>query len=139
MNSVPALVRFVRQSGFHGDCAIATLAMLAGVLYEDALIAAAKVNPSVLAQGMTWSQIRAAAKRLGLKTRTVHQFDDEATGILHVEPVALGANRGDLTEHVVFLWEGRVVEGNGELWLDVPTYLRHYGYETKALLTLAED
>jgi hypothetical protein len=139
MNSVPTLVRFVRQSGHHGDCAVSTLAMLAGVMYEDALLAAAKVNPHVLAQGMTWPQIRAAARRLGLKTRTVHTYDDDATGILWVEPVALGANRGDLTEHVVFLWEGRVIEGNGELWNDLDTYLRHYGWEAKALLVTQED
>lgn len=139
MNSVPTLVRFVRQSGHHGDCAIATLAMLAGVMYEDALLAAAKVNPNVLHEGMTWPQIRAAAKRLGLKTRTIHAYDDDQTGILWVHPVALGANRGDLTEHVVFLWEGRVIEGNGELWMELDTYLRHYGYEAKALLVAKED
>ena len=140
MSSVPTLVRFIRQSGHHGDCAVACLGMLAGVLYEDALLAAAKVNPDVLQLGMTWPQIRAAAKRLGLKTRTVHTFDDDATGILWVEPVALGANRGDLTEHVVFLWEGRVIDGGVDGWLELDTYLRHFGWEAKALLvTVTED
>jgi hypothetical protein len=136
-SNVPTLVRFVRQSGHHGDCSIATLAMLAGVMYEDALLASAKVNPQVLVQGMTWHQIRAAAKRLGLKTRTIHKFDDDATGILHVTRVALGL--GTPSEHVVFLWEGRVIDGNAEMWLDLPDYLRHYGYEARALMVLRED
>jgi hypothetical protein len=138
MNSVPTLVRFVRQSGHHGDCSVSTLAMLAGVMYEDALLAAAKVNPQVLYTGMTWHQIRATARRLGLKTRTIHKYDDEATGILHVSRVALGID-GQLSEHVVFLWEGRVIDGNGELWNDLDAYLRHYGWEAKALLTLRDE
>jgi hypothetical protein len=130
-------VRFVRQSGHHGDCSVSTLAMLAGVMYEDALLAAAKVNPRVLNEGMTWTQIKAAAKRLGLKTRTVYNYDDDATGILHVSRVALGL--GQPSEHVVFLWEGRVIDGNGELWAELDTYLKHYGWEAKALLVTAED
>jgi hypothetical protein len=137
VNSVPTLVRFVRQSGHHGDCAIATLAMLAGVMYEDALLASAKVNPDVLHTGMTWHQIRAAAKRLGLRTRTIHKFDDDATGILHVSRVALGL--GTPSEHVVLLWEGRVVDGNGELWAELDTYLRHYGWESKCLMVAVDD
>ena len=137
-NSVPTLVRFVRQSGHHGDCGVSTLAMLAGVMYEDALLAAAKVNPEVLQTGMTWAQIRAAAKRLGLKTKTIQKFDDDATGILHVSRVALGLNACD-PEHVVFLWEGRIVDGSGELWLELDTYLKHYGYEAKGLLVAAEE
>lgn len=111
--------------------------MLAGVMYEDALLAAAKVNPDVLTQGMTWPQIRATARRLGLTTKTVHKFDDDATGILHVSRVALGL--GQPSEHVVLLWEGRVIDGNGELWRDLDDYLRHYGYEAKALLITTED
>jgi hypothetical protein len=137
MNSVLTLVRFVRQSGHHGDCSVSTLAMLAGVMYEDALLAAAKVNPQVLYTGMTWHQIRATARRLGLKTRTIHKYDDEATGILHVSRVALGID-GQLSEHVVFLWEGRVIDGNGELWVDLMDYLRHYGWEPRALLVVVE-
>jgi hypothetical protein len=116
---------------------VSTLAMLAGVMYEDALLACGKVNPRVLETGMTWHQIRAAAKRLGLKTRTIHKYDDDATGILHVSRVALGL--GQPSEHVVLLWEGRVVDGNGELWSDASDYLRHYGWEAKALLVTQED
>jgi hypothetical protein len=131
------MVRFVRQSGHHGDCTVSTLAMLAGVMYEDALLAAAKVNPNVLTEGMTWHQIKRAANRLGLKTRTIHKFDDDNTGILHVTRVALGL--GTPAEHVAFFWEGRIIDGNGEMWNELDTYLRHYGLEAKALLVTTED
>jgi hypothetical protein len=136
--SLPTIVRVVRQSGFHGDCAIAALAMFCGVMYEDSLLACAMVRRDVLQTGMTWPQIRAAAKRLGVKTRLIHRYDiSEATGILHVSRVALGATSPG--EHVALLWEGRVIEGNGELWLDASDYLRHYGYEAKGLLVARED
>ena len=138
MNSVPTLVRFVRQSGHHPDCSVSMLAMFAGVMYEDALLAAAKANPHVLKEGMTWAQIRKAARYLGLKTRIVKTYDaDESTGILHVSRVALGL--GPMSEHVVFLWEGRVIDGDGELWLTTSDYLRHYGYEAKGLLVSVEE
>jgi hypothetical protein len=116
---------------------VSTLAMLAGVMYEDALLASAHVNPKVLTVGMTWPQIKRAATRLGLKTRTIQNFDDDATGILHVSRVALGV--ADAVDHVVFLWAGRVVDGNGELWMEISDYLRHYGWEAKALLVTKED
>ena len=139
MNSVPTLVRFVKQSGHHGDCAVVCVAMLGGVLYEDALIACAKVNPHVLQSGLTWPQIRAASKRLGVKVKTLHPADlSESTGILWVSRVALGVSSVD-PEHVVFLWDGRIVDGNGELWLDTADYLKHYGYEAKGLLVARED
>lgn len=139
MNSVPTLVRFVRQSGHHGDCGIACCAMLAGVMYEDALIAAAHVNPTVLQTGMTWPQFHRTLRRLGKRTRTKTRFDlSEDTGILHVSRVALGLDATD-PNHVVLLWEGRIVDGNGELWADPDVYLRHYGYEAKALLVAHED
>ncbi len=137
-SSVPALVRFVRQSGFHGDCAVAAVAMFCGVMYEDSLLACAAVRKDVLLMGMTWPQIRHAARRLGVRTRLLHQYDiTEATGILHVSRVALGtAGPG---EHVALLWEGRIIDGNGECWKDPDDYLRHYGYEARGLLVAAED
>ena len=129
--AVPAMVRFVKQSGHHSDCGVATLAMLAGVLYEDALATIACEQPGVLTLGLTWHELRRAAKALGLKTRITKKYDpDEDTGILNV------GNRK--VEHFVFLWEGRVVEGNGELWLDVDAYLKHNEFRARALLKAVE-
>jgi hypothetical protein len=137
--AVPSLVRFVRQSGHHGDCTVAALAMFAGVMYEDALLACARVRPNVLESGLMWPEIKKAAKRLGLNTKCVQRYDiSEATGVLHVSRVALGAGSG-IAEHVVMLWEGRVVDGNGELWRDPDDYLRHYGMEARGLLIAVED
>lgn len=135
---MPSVIRFVKQSGHHGDCAIAALAMFAGVMYEDALIACATVRGDVLTSGMTWTQIKAAAKRLGVKTRVLQAYDiTEATGVLHVSRVAIGA--GGIAEHVVLLWEGRVLDGNGEFWRDPEDYLRHYGMEAKGLLVAVDS
>jgi hypothetical protein len=97
------------------------------------------VNPTVLQSGLTWPQMRAAVKRLGVRARTINGADlSEATGILWVSRTALGIDAKD-PEHVVFLWKGRIVDGNGELWEDTDDYLRHYGYEAKGLLIAVED
>jgi ABC-type bacteriocin/lantibiotic exporter with double-glycine peptidase domain len=131
--NVPTLVRFVRQSGHHGDCGVSTLAMLAGVMYEDALAAAVRYQPAALNIGLSWDAMRSAARRLGVKTRIARSYDiTEATGILNV------ANRKK-EEHWVFLWAGRIVEGNGELWKDPDDYLRHYRYRAKWLLVAEEE
>lgn len=139
MTSAPPFVRFLFQRYPHGDCGVRTAAMFANVTYEEALIAAAKVKPTVLKAGLTWPQMRATLRRLGLKTRlrVVPPDLSEVTGILYVVRVALGV--ADKGEHLVFLWDGRVLEGNGECWGDVELYLRHYGYEAKGLLIAKED
>jgi hypothetical protein len=130
--TVPAMVRFVRQSGHHADCGVATLAMLAGVLYEDALAATLCAQPSVLQLGLTWSELRKAATALGVKTRLLRKYDlEEATGILNVV-------KAHDDEHFVLVWEGRIVDGNGELWRDPADYLSHYGYQPRALLTAVD-
>jgi hypothetical protein len=127
--AVPSMVRFVRQSGHHGDCSVVTLAMLAGVLYEDALAAIVAQEPTVLQTGLYWPQMRQAAKRLGLKTRLLRTYDiEEATGILKL------TEEGSKEEHYAFLWAGRVIDGNGDLWLDPADFLRHYNFKPRQLL-----
>jgi ABC-type bacteriocin/lantibiotic exporter with double-glycine peptidase domain len=134
MPAVPVLVRFVRQTGFHGDCGVSTLAMLAGVLYEDALAVAARIQPAVLQMGLTWDEMQAASKRLGLKTRLLRAYDiEEVTGVLNVTH-----RRKKDNDHYVFLWEGRIVDGNGEMWREPSDYLKHYNYRARWLL-VAED
>jgi hypothetical protein len=103
------------------------------------LIACAKVKPTVLAMGLSWPDLRRALRGLGVKTRlrSVPSDLSDETGILYVARVALGvAPRG---EHLVFLWGGRILDGNGECWDDPENYLRHYGYEAKGLLVATED
>jgi ABC-type bacteriocin/lantibiotic exporter with double-glycine peptidase domain len=122
----PHVVRIVYQSGVDHDCAIATLAMLCGATYAQAL-AAYRQPLRIVKHGAHWFQMREAAKRLGVKTRVTRRFDiDEDTGILCV--------RKPKEEHVVFLWEGRIIDGNGEAWLMPVEYLDTYGYRPTSLL-----
>lgn len=131
VRAVPDMVRLVPQSGFHPDCAVASLAMLCGVMYQDAL--AAFADPlDVMLNGVSWPMVQAAAKRLGFRTRLkLRRYElTEDTGILNVKRPA--------DEHLAFLWEGRIVDGNGELWLSPEAYLRHYKYTAKGLLVVQE-
>lgn len=125
----PAYVKFMRQNTVSHDCVIASLAMLFGVNYEESLAACVLANPHVLEEGMTWAQARRAAEELGGEVRLVPRgrYDiDEATGLLNVK------SRSE--DHAVFLWAGRIVEGNGEFWLDPDDYLRHYKYRPYSLM-----
>lgn len=128
VSNLPDMVRMVPQTGFHPDCGIASLAMLCGVMYEDAL--AAFADPAeVLQKGVSWPMMKAAALKLGIRTTVKRKYDiHESTGILNVIRPK--------DEHLVLLWEGRIVEGNGELWKNPEDYLKHYKYTAKGLLVI---
>lgn len=133
--TVPARVQFIRQTGDHGDCGVSTLAMLAGLPYADSLAACVSIQPAALHTGLTWAQMRAAAKILGLKVRVTSRYNiDSDTGILNV--AKLCRNGRKTGEHLVFLWEGRIVEGNGELWLEPAAYLKHCDYTAYKLMVI---
>ena len=122
----PDLVRVVRQDGHLPDCAVAAVAMLCGVTYGEALAAFPKPQ-SVVKVGAYLTDIQTAAKVLGLRTKLRKRFDiDEDTGILHVS---------GKDEHIVLLWDGRIIDGNGECWLSPTTYLGTYDYTPKALIS----
>lgn len=126
----PELVRVVKQDGTLTDCAVVAVAMLCGVTYGEAL--AAFPSPQhVVRNGAYFTEIQAAAKSLGVKTRIRKRFDvDEDTGVLHVS---------GKDEHVCLLWEGRIIDGNGECWLSASTYFGTYQYKPKALITVVEQ
>lgn len=125
----PSYIKAVRQNGFNRDCTIATIATYACVNYEEALAACVTVNAQALDIGLTWAEIRRACDLLGLqcvlKRRGYYDIDED-TGILNVK------RRQE--DHVVFLWAGRVLEGNSEQWLDPEEYLTHYHYKPYSLL-----
>jgi hypothetical protein len=113
----PAYIKLQRQNGQNPDCAVASMGMLFGVNYE------------VLEEGMTWAQMREAADLLGgsVKLLPRGRYDiEEATGLLNV--------KNGVEDHAVLLWAGRIVEGNGELWLEPDDYLAHYKYQPYSLL-----
>ena len=85
----------------------------------------------VVKTGAYWREMKTAAKRLGVKTRVTRKYDiEEDTGILCVKCGRL--------EHVVFLWEGRIIDGNNESWLLPIQYLDAYGYRPTSLLVRVE-
>lgn len=103
------IIRVIPQR-YDGDCSVACLAMLLGVPYENALVAAAQVAPNVCMTGMWIKHLEAAALLLGYKLRRRRRFDIETdTGILVVGyPKRL--------KHVVVLREGLVIETDGCIW-----------------------
>jgi hypothetical protein len=120
-NTAPELVRLVRQDG--------SLAMFCGVGYGEALAAFPKPH-RVLKAGAYLTEIQSAAKVLGVKTKIRKRFDvEEDTGILHMS---------GKDEHLVFLWAGRIIEGNGECWLQSLSYLATYEYIPKSLVVAVE-
>lgn len=127
--TIPHVVRMVRQQEKHGDCAVASLAMLCGVDWPTAF--AAFDNPrGVLRHGVRpWTPIKRAALRLGVKTRVATRVDLERdSGILYMSEI------DGPDGHAVFLWQGRIVEGDGSLWLFVSDYLKAHQYEAHSLL-----
>lgn len=116
-----------------GDCGITALAMLLGRSYEDVLGAAVKTTASsrVHHNGMFTRQMRATAKRLGVKLTLHRGFDlENDEGLL-----ALSGKDG---EHIVLLKAGLIFDGDGTVW-DPPTFLGAYEYRPVSLLVSDES
>ena len=93
------------------DCAVAVLAMLCGVAYEEALIAISAEAPNVLRHGVHLRPLQRAAIRLGFRLRSKRTYDLEAeTGGLQVQSDQWKV------DHLVVLREGLIVETDGLLW-----------------------
>lgn len=133
--AVPHIVKFVRQSGDYADCGVSTLAMLAGVPYEAALAAVLTYEPAVLENGVCWTELRKAARFLGVSTQLLRSYDiEEATGIL-----GLKAEKKRGEDHFTFLWEGRIIDGNGEMWKEPADYFRQYKFRPTWLLVAVNE
>jgi hypothetical protein len=138
----PDVLRWTSRSGDHGDCVVAALELACGVSYEEALQAATKAAPNILTEGMWLTEIPKAARRLGHRVRKLRAgtFDlDESTGILHVYQSHRPLRE---TSHVVYLWDGRIVEpkfDRRQLWRHPQQFLKHYGYKAGSLLVIADD
>ncbi len=139
----PHMIRHVRQSGVHGDCVVACLGTLLGLTYEEVLITASKVRPNVLKHGLHWIDCIRIGKKLGMPLKVIKPTAEELeehTGILGlVRPNANWEAKALKEEHVVYLWAGRVIDGNDEHWLDVEDYLTHYKYEVTGLVVSQEE
>ena len=60
------------------DCGVATLAMFAGVSYEDALLAFGGRAPKILRGGVWLTEMRLAGAALGCPLRLKRRWDAEA-------------------------------------------------------------
>lgn len=131
----PDVLRWEQRAQGHGDCTLAALSLALGVSYENVLATAVTVAPTVLQEGMTLKEMCKVAKNFGVKAKMYRKYtlDDDTTGILSVkQPHVKGS------AHVVYLWEGRVLEPEhtrAQLWLDYRDYLAHYKYGHDGLLT----
>jgi len=125
----PARIRFVAQQHGHGDCAVAALAMLCGVDWPTAF--AAFDNPaSVLKEGVApWAAFRRAATRLGVMTRIKRKPNLAGdTGILFCTEI------DGPDGHAAFLWEGRIIDGDGRCYLSAHEYLDCRAFVSHSLL-----
>jgi hypothetical protein len=128
----PDMVVFVPQNGDDHDCAVSVVAMLFGLKRDEALLLCGLAAPRVLERGMFDADIDRAIRAIGVKGRWLRPADvdfHDATGLLIMEHQKGG--------HAALLWAGRIIDGNGELWLDPDDYLAHYKYKPSALLVRA--
>lgn len=134
------MIRHIPQTGTHGDCCIATLATLIGLTYEEVLIEAAKVRKNVLKTGLHWTDLQKVGRRLKLPLQILKpSLEDleDMTGMLGLKRMNPDHNARQLTEeHTVYLWQGRIIEGNGDHWLEVEDYLATYNFEITGLLVI---
>ncbi len=117
----PDFIRFVPQNGQDSDCIVACLGTVFGWTRDEALLICGTVAPQVLSVGMDDHEVDQALGQTGAKYRRLPAgaYDlNDATGMLTVN-----FKRGPW--HTVVLWGGRIIEGNGEHWMDPEDYLTH--------------
>jgi ABC-type bacteriocin/lantibiotic exporter with double-glycine peptidase domain len=109
------------------DCCAAVLAMFLGISYEDALLALNKEAPGMIRRGIYFTELRRAAKKIGVPLKEKRQWDAELDdGIAHIRHKN-GAN------HVVLLRAGIVWDTDFTAW-ELPDYLKAKKARTGPLL-----
>ena len=130
--SVQPIVRFVGQIPGHGDCGVSSFAMCLGITYPQALVALSAVAPKILDEAVSSSEMRRAARRMGvtlrLRTRGVDVDDEETEGILIVRFVA------DAAKHAVYLKRSLIFDGRTDAVWDADVYLRIHNCDVEGLL-----
>lgn len=118
------------EQRYDGDCAIASLAMALNMPYEEVLIVASRIAPTVLRRGLYTVEIMLIVDDFGRELLKKTKVDmDTDTGVLIIQFKG-GA------EHAVFLANGLVFETNGDIW-EVDAYLK--GHKIKVLHLLEES
>lgn len=130
------IVKFVSQSGAgNNDCTVASLAMLLGLNYAEALVLLASVRPRVLELGAEWEHvIRAARKKKVVLKRVLAQNadldDDELTGILNVRLI----EGGKALQHTVYMTRGLIFDGRTDACYEPDVYLKSNNADVLSLL-----
>ena len=133
----PVLVIALQRA--KGDCAVAALATILRVPYEEVLVTAARVEPLVLVEGLDNDDMIEIAKRFGrtLTERTGDEIDyRSAIGILGAH---LKTHENPNDEHAVVLSQGLVFDpdSKGEIWR-VRDWIRHFRATAIDLLELED-
>lgn len=116
----PAFIR-VEPQRHSNDCAVCCFVMLCGVSYEAALVAIAGVDQKLGTNGLYLTQIKKAAKSMGIKLKTVPKGKYD----LHNTVGILSVRFPSKLEHAVILFRGMVVDPDGGIvWDDVDAYLQ---------------
>ena len=121
-----------------GDCAVAALATILRVPYEEVLVVAARIRPLVLVEGLDNDDLIKTAKQFGktLVKCTGEEIDyRRSIGILGAH---LAKQPGD-DEHAVVLSQGLVFDpdSKGEIWR-VRDWVRKFGASKLDLLELED-
>jgi hypothetical protein len=115
------------------DCGCATLAMLLGISYEDALLALGGEAPKILRGGVWLTQLQRAAAKLGsplkIKRRWDAEFDE---GIVQIR------FKSGTGYHVVLLRAGLFFDTQFEVW-HPDDYLRQRRAVTGPLLVREDE
>lgn len=115
------------------DCAVACLAMICGVSYEQALMA---FRHNVYSAGATIAQIRQAARAIGpgFNLSWSRKVDDlsEATGILCVSSAKWP------NDHLVIIKEDQIIDTDATLW-DADVFMAAYEARPISILRIKED
>ncbi len=134
----PSVVSWIYRGAGHSDCGVVVIAQATGFSYEETLSAALSVSPSVLADGLSITEVKRILKELGFKPTARKKFDiNTDTGVLYV--------RQGTGAHWVYLWGGRVVDPQGAeqtwLWRDPEAFLRSEGrqWHAETLVTFEEE
>jgi len=126
MSPAPTILEPIVQKNI-GDCALASLAMLLGLPYQDVSAEALRMTRKPHTTGLGTKQINALAKRLKAKLEKVPHPDLEVeTGIIY-----LSYPSGD--EHAAVLFEGILINPADGLIYSLDVYLATHKAEINGL------
>lgn len=121
------------------DCAVACLAMLAALSYEDALRAVCSVDEMGASDGLYLTKFVEAASEVGIVLVPRRRFRPEtAVGVMYY-----AHKKNENERHVNLVKRGVVFDTNRRVWLNergktgLEHFCRHYSYVAQMLLVEA--